>query len=113
MMRKGSVILDPEDPFDKLVIPLVELNKRKRADYAVPEDLFSNFRRNASMLDLDGYTPLEDCLAMVTRKLGRIFNLRGRDPNNETVLDSYDDLIVYAILAKGLALEEAGNSEWP
>lgn len=104
---KGSIMLDPNDPFDALLIPIVALNKRKRADYAVPGDLYINFRRNAMMMDLEEFTPVEDCLSMVTRKLGRLVNLRGRDAANETVLDTVEDLIVYAILLKGLMVEEA------
>ncbi len=102
---KGSVVLDPNDPFDALLIPIVALNKRKRADYAVPGDLYINFRRNARMMDLEDFDAYEDCLSMVTRKVGRIVNLRGKAPTNEAVLDSIEDLIVYAVLLKGLQVE--------
>jgi hypothetical protein len=54
-------------------------------------------------MGLAGYDALEDCLSMVSRKLGRIVNLRGRDPRNETVVDTFEDLAVYAVLALGLA----------
>lgn len=102
-----SVTLDSEDEFDALLIPLVMLQRKKRADYANDQDIYANFRANAAALDLPGYTALQDCLSMVTRKVGRIVNLRGKEPNNESVVDSYMDLAVYSILAYGLALEAA------
>lgn len=107
MTKRKPVELDASDPFEKLIIPIVEMNRRKRADYAKEGSLYHNFIRNANMFDMDGYTPLEDCLSMVARKFGRIVNLRGRTATNETVLDSYLDLAVYSVLALGLATEEA------
>lgn len=104
------ITLDPGNPFDALLIPIVLTNRRKSADYASPADLYLNFRRNAAMVALPGYTPLVDCFSMVARKLGRIANLRGRSAQNEGVVDSYLDLAVYAVLTYGLALEEA-NAE--
>lgn len=102
-----AITLDANNPFDALLIPIVLTNRRKSADYASPADLYLNFRRNADMVALPGYTPLVDCFSMVARKLGRIANLRGRSAQNEGVLDSYLDLAVYAVLAYGLAMEEA------
>lgn len=102
-----KITLDPKDPFDKLIIPMVEINRKKRADYADEEDTYRNFRRVAEMMDLPDYDELEDCLTMVARKFCRITNLRGRDPQNEGVLDSFLDLAVYSILAYGLAVEAA------
>lgn len=102
-----KIELDPKDAFDRLLIPMVETNRKKRADYANDDNIFANFDKNAATMALEGYTALEDCLSMVSRKLGRITNLRGRDPSNESVLDSYLDLAVYAVLAYGLILREA------
>lgn len=99
--------LRPNDPFEKLLIPIVSTNRLKRADYASDDNMYLNFDRNAAMVGLEGYTALEDCLTMVARKFGRITNLRGREPSNEAVVDSYLDLAVYSILAYGLALREA------
>jgi hypothetical protein len=101
------VTLNPEDPFESLLIPMIEMNRRKRADYASDDDIYRNFRINAAMMALPGYTPAQDALSMITRKVGRITNLRGRPPTNESVLDSWLDLAVYAVLGYGLAKEEA------
>lgn len=105
--RPKKITLSSHDEFEKLLIPMVETNRKKRADYATDGDAYLNFRRNAMMLDLEDYDALTDCLSMVSRKFGRIINLRGRDATNETVVDSYLDMAVYAILAYGLALEAA------
>ncbi len=101
-----SVTLDPDDPFESLLISIIETERGKRADYATEGDMVVNLRRTSKMLALDGYTPFEDALAMVARKYGRIVNLRGRAPSNESMVDSIDDLITYALFAKYLALED-------
>lgn len=106
-----QITLSPKDGFEKLLIPMVETNRAKRADYASEDDMYLNFRRNAEMMDLEGFDALEDCLSMVSRKFGRIVNLRGRDATNETVVDSFLDLAVYAVLAYGLALEAAEGED--
>jgi hypothetical protein len=98
-----QLTLDPSDEFEKHLIGMVEMNRKKRADYASDDNIYANFDRNAATMGLAGYDALEDCLSMVSRKLGRIVNLRGRDPRNETVVDTFEDLAVYAVLALGLA----------
>lgn len=90
--------LDPQDPFESVVIELVDLNRVKRADYASDTNIFKNFERVVEMLGLEGYSVSEDILAMVCRKVQRIVNLRGRAPTNESVQDSWKDLAVYAML---------------
>lgn len=102
----GTYELDPRDEFEALLIEIVDLQRRKRADYANDANPYTNFDINAAQMNLPDYTPLEDCKSMVLRKIGRINNLRGRDPRNETVEDSYRDLCVYAILMYGLHLRD-------
>lgn len=105
----GSVgfVLDPNDPFDKLLIPIVEMNRKKRADYATEQNIFRNFDyvQEATMLAV---TAVEYADIMVTMKSGRIFNLRekGVAPSNEDLQDTYLDRAVYAILAYGLMLRD-------
>lgn len=91
---------------------MVETNRRKRADYAKEGNIFLNFDENARVMRLGGYTALEDCLSMVCRKIGRITNLRDREPQNESVHDSFLDLAVYAVLLLGIHNREA-QSESP
>jgi hypothetical protein len=98
--------LDTNDPMDRAFKRMIEMNKKKRADYA-GKDPFANFRKVADMMQLDGYDYIEDCMTMVCRKIARINNLRGRDPKNEAVLDSYEDLAVYATLLFAMVLQES------
>lgn len=102
----GTYELDPRDEFEALLIDIADLARRKRADYANDHNPYANFDLNAAHMEMPGYTPLEDCKSMVFRKLGRINNLRGRPPQNETVEDSYRDLAGYAILLYGLFIRD-------
>jgi hypothetical protein len=99
--------LDPDDPFDAAVMEMVRINRSKRHDYANPVNIFDNFEVNAQMMGLPGYDRKEDCFSMVTRKVSRIRNLRGRDAQHESVVDSYLDLAVYAALLYAMAKQEA------
>lgn len=107
MNTENGICLDPTDPFEAAVIDMVEMNRRKRADYASAQDIFRNFVRVSSAMDMAEYTPLEDILAMTIRKAMRIVNLRGRLPENEAVQDSWIDLAVYATLGYAYTKQEA------
>jgi hypothetical protein len=98
-----QVTLDPSDPFDAALIPIVQTNRKKRADYAKDGSPFDNFETSSSLIGLEGFGPTQSALFNVTQKLARLKSLRqnGRmdDPQNEAVLDTYLDLAVYGILA--------------
>jgi hypothetical protein len=102
-----SVTLDPSDPFDAALIPLVETNRRKRADYAKDGDPFSSFATSAELLGLDGFEATEAALFNMAQKMTRLQSLRlnGRmdEPQNEAVADTYLDLPVYGILTYAIA----------
>ena len=53
------VTLDPNDPFDAALIPLVETNRRQPADYASDGGAFDNFRTSAHLLGLTGFGMVE------------------------------------------------------
>lgn len=101
------VTLDPNDPFDAALIPIVETNRKKRADYARDGDPFDNFVTSSDLLGLQGFGPVESALFNMTQKLARLKSLRrnGRmdDPQNEAVSDTYLDLAVYGVLTFALA----------
>jgi hypothetical protein len=102
-----AVTLDPSDPFDAALIPLVETNRRKRADYAKDGDPFSSFTTSAELLGLKGFGAIEAALFNMAQKMTRLQSLRanGRmdDPQNEAVADTYLDLAVYGILTYAIA----------
>jgi hypothetical protein len=107
-MDDVGLTLNSNDPFEKLLIPIVETNRKKRADYADEENIYKNFdyveKATMGMVNATDYADI-----MVTMKSGRIMNLRSQltKPQNESLLDTYLDRAVYAILAYGLALRDS------
>ena len=97
-----SVLLNKFDPFERVLIDIVETNRRKRKDYAADGDPFSNFTLTSELLGLDGFDAVESALFNVCQKLARLKALRmnGRmdNPENESVADTYLDLAVYAVI---------------
>lgn len=91
--------LDPNDDFESVLIDMVRMNRRKRADYASENDVIQNFRRNAN-LAWGEFNIFLDCYTMVTRKLLRVQNLmqKGNQPKNEALEDTLIDLAVYSVL---------------
>jgi hypothetical protein len=98
-MTQESITLNPEDDFESVLIDMVKMNRRKRADYAGEDDIIKNFRRNAD-LGWGDYNIFVDAYSMVTRKISRIQNLmsKGTEPQNESLADTLIDLAVYSVL---------------
>lgn len=105
-----GIMLSSADPFECALIELVELNRRKRADYAVDGDPFSNFHRVADRMKnrFPEFTAHDAVLFNILQKEERLTALRvnGREPSNESVTDSYKDKAVYAIIDYALSLQE-------
>jgi hypothetical protein len=99
-----SITLDDNDPFERALIDMVATHRAKGADYALDGDKWSNFRTTAQVMDLE--LP-EVADVFVLTKYARLQALRnnGREPNNESVLDSRLDIAVYAIMAYAMACE--------
>lgn len=81
---------------------LINVLISKGSDYAT-EDVLSNFKRlgaAAKALNIDVQSAHGYALFMVLMKLDRINNLvsSGKTPSNESVADSFGDLINYAKL---------------
>jgi hypothetical protein len=98
-------MLDTNDEFEKLLVDIAEMNRKKRADYGQPQNNYMNIDRAATQTALP---PLDVCDVMVAVKNGRIANLRGRSASNEHVRDTYLDRALYAIFAYGLYLRDYG-----
>lgn len=100
------VTLDRNDPFESALIHIVEINRRKRADYGRDGEPFSNFKATARSF---GMQPEEAALFNVAQKLERILTLRAnnRKPENEAVIDSYLDLAVYGVIAYAILKQRA------
>lgn len=108
-----AVELDTTDPIDAVLIKIHETNRRKRADYATDGDPFSNFDGSARRLAVPGVGGLEACEFLIATKEERLAALRanGRPPANESVLDTYLDRAVYAILAYAIACRDAAADQ--
>lgn len=92
----------------------VELNKRKRRDYADSEDVLSNFKRLAQTyrrLKVDAGTPEGVALFFVLHKVDRLAKLigEGATPQNESLRDNLDDAHVYLDLLEAILTEKEGN----
>ena len=90
---------------------ILEIHRKKAADYSRPEEAFSNFIEAAEQ---SGVTPLDTVEVLIGIKTARIKNLRSKlkgdleeqmttKVNNEPLADSYLDRAVYAIIAYAMA----------
>ncbi|TXH54669.1 MAG: hypothetical protein E6Q97_10355 [Desulfurellales bacterium] len=92
--------LRKQHPLEAILIEMVEMNRRKSADYASPDNLLQNFDRVAEQVPLDEYDAFMDTYTMTMRKMQRLRNLMEQDidPQNESVRDTLIDNAVYAVL---------------
>jgi hypothetical protein len=106
-MDDTQIVLNPDDPFESALISMVQTARRKRADYARDGSPFSNFETTSEMLGIPGWTRIDSAFFNVLQKIARLKALRanGRmdDPQNESVIDTYLDLAVYAVLTYAMA----------
>ena len=96
--------------FDSLTGDLEQTFVNKASDYAT-KDVLSNFKilsTLSNILHINVNTPMGYALFMVVMKLHRICNLlfiQQTTPKNESVYDSFKDLIGYATLALAIYTE--------
>lgn len=107
-----DLILDPTDPFEQVLISMVQTNRKKRADYAIDGSPWSNFEFTASVLDIQ---PEDAAIHNVAQKLARLQSLRAngrtKQTANEAVADTYLDLAVYAVIALAIKTHPTGKVE--
>ena len=104
----GSVMLNPNDPFEKLLITIVELNRKKRADYANDDNIYLNFDRVSDMTGYEVQSVLEVMIGIKTARIRNLVDLEdeGKLPSNEGLIDSRLDRATYCILDYGIALRD-------
>ena len=95
---------------EELDSKLLGIIRSKSADYA-GEDVLSNFKIVAEIIKLakvDTTTPEGFATLMLILKIVRIWNLKtkGATPNNESLVDSYEDMINYAKLSYLIEIEK-------
>lgn len=108
-------VLNPDDPFERVILDMVATNRRKRADYAVDGSPWSNFDDTANALGIDGFTPVDSVNFNIEQKSARLRSLRKngrmRDPRNESVTDTYLDRAVYSVIALAMHTYPTGKVE--
>jgi hypothetical protein len=106
--------LDKNDPFEKVLVAMVETNRRKRKDYAEDESIFTNFAITSKFANFENrwLSALFNCQQKLARIQALRHNGRLNDPSNEAVYDTVLDNAVYAVIALAI-LEEDNNGEAP
>jgi hypothetical protein len=73
-----------------------DIHLKKGADYASQSNPFSNFERSAELVSWFTNKNDKSFVALIGNKLARIAELSdGRTPNNESLDDSFLDLLTY------------------
>ena len=114
----SSNTLDPTHPFESVLLEMAALYRRKRADYALDEDPFSNFRLTAEEMRADGKHLTFDALDSVkfnraqkkVRLRALASNGRMKQVANESVRDSYLDDAVYAAILLAIYDEQQADA---
>lgn len=98
-----TVTLSSEDPFEAVIIKMVETNRKKRRDYAGDGHYLSNFYDSAVQLKLSAGHSVETLIATKQSRLKVLLpNYWGGcldGPSNEPIFDSLLDRAVYSVLA--------------
>lgn len=97
--------------YDKLVKELQELHDRKNADYSVEGNPFSNFEFASQIA-----APFEGVhvvfASLIGVKLARMaVLLKGKDPNNESLSDTFGDLANYCLIWASM-YEKENETKW-
>jgi hypothetical protein len=93
-----KITLDPSDEFDSALIIIKALHDKKRADYSDPNNRFSNFEIASAFANVGVPQTFEVLLGVKQARLIELLK-SNKEPNNESLLDTYLDRAVYAILA--------------
>lgn len=92
---RQSFILDPNDPFERAVMDIVTMNRKKRKDYSADGSIWWNFDATG---DLTGLRRDQVIWVNICQKVNRLRSLVDRKPTNESTIDTKLDLAVYSIL---------------
>lgn len=94
MQWKG---IEPRIPeFIELLDASKAIHLKKNQDYANASNPFSNFERSAELISWFNNPVDKSFVALIGTKLARIAELSdGRTPNNESLYDSFLDLLTY------------------
>ena len=95
--------INADDRFSQKLSVLLSLHNKKRADYGRVADPFANIRASAEF----GIPPWEGAILRLNDKIHRIKSfIQNGKLVNESLIDSFQDIAVYAIIAWILYEEE-------
>ena len=101
----GATYVPDIDPFSLILGELELLHNKKRADYGSKTDPYANVRASSEF----GIPPWIGVMVRANDKVKRIkAAAMGSTMQNESIIDSFNDLAVYAIIAR--ILYEANES---
>jgi len=88
----------PNNPhFSGLLHDMAQLHDQKNHDYAHDENPYSNFEEAAKEVDVSVHTVFAVMIAIKNARI-RELERAGKDPQNESLLDSYMDRCMYTAL---------------
>lgn len=98
---------------DDIIEPIYKITEAKAHDYAREDDTLSNFKIQASMRAARGgeHRASDVAFDFVLTKMARLGNLRNKEPQNESVLDTIRDAINYLGLYYACRVEETRSEE--
>lgn len=96
---------------EQLYTELVATLRRKAADYAADDNVLKNFRTVGAAIRLFGINPQTDigyAFVMLLVKVQRLCNLifTDKEPQNESIDDSFKDLLGYIFLIYAIYTED-------
>lgn len=91
--------------FTKALDNIIETHHSKNVDYARTTDPFNNFIESAKSAGIKVWQSFENLIGTKEARI-RSLRLEEKEPNNESILDTYKDRAVYAILAYAYELRE-------
>jgi len=96
----------------------IEIRRKKCHDYAKEEDILSNFKEMAHLakiLRIDITTPHGVAMWHLVHKMVRVCNLwsQNKEPENESLEDTHDDLANYNDLAKECYMDYQRSKNGP
>lgn len=101
-----KVVLNPDNAFEAALINMVRTYRRKNHDYAQHDNWSSNFEDVANQMGFEHPVLAADALIAVKQARLRSLAYNGVDPENEGVIDTYEDRAVYAVIALALLKDE-------
>lgn len=99
----NSIVLDPNNPFEAVLIEMVKTHRAKAKDYAGDGHPNQNFYDSGYQLNL---TAGHSCETLIATKQARLrvllpslWSNSDSEPSNESIRDTFLDRAVYSVIA--------------